>query len=76
MLRLVLALTATAWLTACATVVSETCPTLFDYSVEQQTRAAEELEALPEGSALAELIGDYGVVRNEIRACMGEQYGR
>ena len=72
MLRLVLALTVPAWLSACATVVSDTCPTLFDYSDEVQARAADELDALPSGSALAVLVGDYGVVRNEIRACIGE----
>lgn len=72
MLRLPLALIGTAWLSGCATVVSDTCPTLFDYAPELQAQAAYELEALPEESAIAKLIGDYGVVRNEIRACKGE----
>ena len=72
MLRQILALTGIAWLTGCATVVSDTCPTLFDYAPEVQARAADELVALPKGSALARMVGDYGVVRNEIRACRGE----
>lgn len=72
MLRLALVLTGLVSLSACATVVSDTCPTLFDYSNAEQARAAEELDALPEDSALARLVGDYGVVRNEIRACRGE----
>lgn len=72
MLRLILVLTGLAFLSACATVVSDTCPTLFDYSRAEQARAADELDALPESSALAKLVGDYGVVRNEIRACRGE----
>lgn len=72
MLRLTLVLIATAFLNACATVVSDTCPTLFDYSEAEQAHAADELDALPEGSVIARLVGDYGVVRNEIRACRGE----
>ena len=72
MLRLTLALIGLACLSACATVVSDTCPTLFDYSEAEQARAADELDALPEGSALERLVGDYGVVRNEIRACKGQ----
>jgi len=72
MLRLLLVLIGPALLSACATVVSDTCPTLFDYSEAEQARAADELDALPEGSVIARLVGDYGVVRNEIRACRGE----
>lgn len=43
-------------------------PTLFPYSAEQQDRAADELASLPAGSIIAQMIADYGVVRNEIRA--------
>lgn len=68
----ILGLIVTALLSGCATVVSDTCPTLFDYAPEIQAQAADELKRLPEGSAIATLIGDYGVVRNEIRACVGE----
>lgn len=50
---------------------SDACPTLYTYDEEFQARAAAELEALPPGSALARIVADCGVVRNEIRACRG-----
>ena len=61
-------------LTACGTVISN-CPTLQAYAPELQAEAAEQLEALPKGSALVVMIGDYGSVRNEIRACRGDRNG-
>jgi hypothetical protein len=51
--------------------ISDVCPTLFVYSAERQSAAADELAALPEPSTLAEMIADYGVVRSEIRVCSG-----
>ena len=62
-------LTALLLLTACATVTSESCPRLVAYSKAQMTRAADELDLLPEGSVIVEMIGDYAVVRSEIRVC-------
>jgi hypothetical protein len=56
-------------LTACVTPTSDVCPTLFVYSAERQSAAANELAALPEPSTLAEMIADYGVVREQIRVC-------
>jgi hypothetical protein len=52
--RLAALLIATSWLTGCATVGFETggvwaCPPVVDYSRPEQTRVAEEVEALPEG---------------------------
>ncbi|HBS50116.1 MAG TPA: hypothetical protein DEA05_08525 [Rhodobacteraceae bacterium] len=61
-------------LSGCVTAVSDACPTLYKYTQEMQNQAADELEALPEGSALAVMIGHYGVVRNEIRACRGSKW--
>lgn len=61
------------WLTACAGGSSDVCPTLMPYNAELQGQAAGELEALPPGSALARLMGDYAVVRAEIRACRGDR---
>jgi len=58
-------------LSGCATAVSDACPTLYSYPQEVQDQAADELVALPEGSALSVMIGHYGVVRNEIKACRG-----
>lgn len=61
-------------LTSCATVPSEgqTCPPVVEYTPEQQTRAADELEALPAGSMLGQMILDYGVQRDVLRACRNE----
>lgn len=61
-------------LSGCATVRSEegwlaACPPVVEYGREFQTRAAEELELLPERSVVAEMIADYGVMRDQARAC-------
>lgn len=70
MRALVLLLTAAVFLTGCETVVSEVagCPQLRTYSPEVQAKAADELDALPPGSVLPDLIGDYAVMREELRA--------
>ena len=65
---------ATSLLSGCATVSSDgravsTCPPAVDYSREFQARAADELALLPEGSAIAEMLADYAVMRGQIRAC-------
>lgn len=67
-----LGLTGMVLLSGCVAAVSDACPTIFDYSQEVQDQVADELQALPEGSALSVMIGHYGVVRNEIRACRGQ----
>ncbi len=61
-------------LTGCATVASElhvvsVCPPVVEYSREFQTRAADELDLLPERSAVAEMLSDYAVMRDQARAC-------
>jgi hypothetical protein len=61
-------------LTACATGVSErriatVCPPVVEYTRELQARAAEELGMLPDGSAIAEMLADYSVMRDQVRAC-------
>lgn len=61
-------------LSGCATVGSETgefgtCPPVVKYSREFQTRAAEDLMQLPQGSAIAEMLSDYAVMREQARAC-------
>lgn len=65
---------ATSLLSGCATVSSDgravrTCPPAVDYSREFQARAAEELALLPEGSAIAGMLIDYAVMRDQARAC-------
>jgi len=42
---------------------------VVDYSREFQARAAEELARLPEESAVAEMLADYTVMREQARAC-------
>ncbi|RSK34176.1 hypothetical protein EJA01_08610 [Rhodovulum iodosum] len=66
---------ATIWLSGCATVSSDggglgACPPVVEYSREFQARAAEELALLPEGSAIAEMLSDYAVMRDQARGCI------
>jgi len=68
----ILGLIGMALLSGCVRAVSDACPTLYSYTQEVQDQAADELQSLPEGSALSVMIGQYGVVRNEIRACRGQ----
>ena len=61
-------------MTGCATADFEAggvaaCPLVVEYSREFQARAAEELALLPNGSAVAEMMGDYTVMREQARAC-------
>ncbi|MBK5911477.1 hypothetical protein CCR85_08235 [Rhodothalassium salexigens] len=65
---------ATSLLSACATASSEPrvaplCPPVVEYSREFQLRAAEELNVLPEGAAIAEMLADYSVMREQARVC-------
>ncbi|WP_334312367.1 hypothetical protein [Roseovarius sp. ZX-A-9] len=64
----------TSLLSGCATVGSEpgiatVCPPVVEYSREFQARAAEELARLPHGSAIAEMLSDYAVIRDQVRMC-------
>lgn len=45
------------------------CPPVVEYSLEFQARVAEEIGMLPDGSALAEMLGDYAVMRDQARFC-------
>ena len=47
------------------------CPPVEEYSRELQARAAEELAALPDGSAIVEMMADYAVMREQGRVCPG-----
>ncbi len=65
---------ATSWLNGCAGAGFEAnglaaCPPVVEYSREVQTRAAEELALLPNGSAVIEMMGDYAVMRDQARTC-------
>ncbi|EDP62603.1 hypothetical protein BAL199_13708 [alpha proteobacterium BAL199] len=61
-------------LTACATVASDdrvatVCPPVVEYTREFQARAADEIDLLPESSAIAEMLADYSVMREQAQAC-------
>ncbi|WP_332838508.1 hypothetical protein [Rhodobacter amnigenus] len=60
------------WLTGCATVGSNTralCLPVVDYTTAEQARAADEVEALPEGAVIVQMLVDYAVLRDQARAC-------
>ena len=63
----------TSLLSACATVSSErvtgVCPPVVEYDTGFQARTAEEVQALPEGSAIVEMLSDYAVMREQARIC-------
>ena len=72
--RLAALVIATSLLSGCATVSSDgggpgACPPVVGYGNEFQARAAEELALLPEGSAVAEMLADYAVMRDQARTC-------
>ena len=48
------------------------CPPVVEYGREFQARAADELDLLPEGSAIAQMLADYAVMREQARACDGK----
>lgn len=73
-LRLAVLGIATSLLSGCATVGSETtgfrtCVPVIEYSQEFQATAAEELNTLPDGSAVSEMLTDYAVMRDQARSC-------
>ena len=67
---------AMSWLAACAMGGSEpdfaVCPPILEYSPEFQAKAADELALLPDKSAVAEMLSDYAVMREQARARRGE----
>ena len=74
MRRLAALVIAAISLTGCATVASDApvatvCPPVVEYSREFQARAADELDLLPEDSAIAEMLANYSVIRDQARAC-------
>ena len=73
--RLAVLAVATSLLSGCATVrsnppIATVCPPVVEYSREFQARAAEELRSLPDGSAIAEMLSDYAVMRDQARTCL------
>jgi hypothetical protein len=49
--------------------IATVCPPVVEYTSEVRARAAEELGMLPDGSAIAKMLADYNVMREQARAC-------
>lgn len=68
-----LLLTTSLLLSGCGITTSSqevaTCPALKGYTRQQMDRAAHELDALSDDSELVGMIGDYGDLRAQVRAC-------
>jgi hypothetical protein len=65
---------AAIWLSGCATGGSDVggigrCPHVVEYGRKFQARVAAELALLSEGSAIAEMLADYAVMRKQASAC-------
>ena len=64
---------ATILLIGCATGGSDpgsaVCPPVVEYPAAMQERAAAEVEALPQDSAVATMMADYHVLRQQARVC-------
>lgn len=68
---------ATTLLAACATARSDrpagvVCPPVPAYSKPFLKRAADELDRLPPGSAIEQMLADYQVMREQARVCRAE----
>ena len=60
------------WLTGCAMGGSDAkppCPPVVEYTRAEQARAADEVKALPDGTVIVRMLGDYAVLRDQARAC-------
>jgi len=62
-------------LSACATGGSDpgglaVCPPLVEYDQAFRERVARELELLPEGAAIVEVLGDYAMHRRIAAVCL------
>jgi|GEM_PF-2430216 len=64
-------LTASCGTGASNVVLTNVCPFVVEYTQAEQVQVADDLKVLPDGSPVREWIKDYGVMRNESRACSG-----
>lgn len=74
-MRLLLPLLALALLSCCASpepvpIVHAFCLPMKDYTAAEQQKAAGEIERLPAGSEIGQMIADYGDMRNADRECL------
>jgi outer membrane murein-binding lipoprotein Lpp len=69
--RLAVLAIATSLLAGCATARSDMggCPPVPAYSREFLARAAGEVQQLPPGAAIEQMLADYQVMRDQARAC-------
>ncbi|MDP3960259.1 MAG: hypothetical protein Q8Q26_09425 [Pseudorhodobacter sp.] len=42
---------------------------VVDYSLTEHANAAAEVDALPEGTIVVQMLSDYAVLRDQARAC-------
>lgn len=45
------------------------CPPVADDTATDEARAADEVEAMPEGAVIVRMLSDYAVLRDQARAC-------
>ena len=60
------------WLTACAMGGSDArapCPPVVEYNSTDQTRAADEVDVMPDGAMIVRMLSDYAVLRDQVQAC-------
>ena len=50
--------------------ITGVCPPVVEYDAGFEARAAEEVQTLPEGSAIVEMLSDYALMREQARRCM------
>jgi hypothetical protein len=70
-LRAAVLVIAASLLAGCATARSDgaPCPPVVEYSREFLARVADELDSLPAGSAIEQMLADYQVMRDQARMC-------
>jgi hypothetical protein len=56
-------------LAGCSTIDAGACPPLKEYTPEQNERLAQELETLPGDAITLDVIADYMLLRDQVRAC-------
>jgi hypothetical protein len=42
---------------------------VVEYTAADQARAADEVEALPDGTVIVRMLSDYAVLRDQVRTC-------
>lgn len=72
MLKLLALMIGIMWLTGCAGAASRACPSLVDYPPAFQAALADQVEAMPADAPAARAITDYARLRDQVRACRGD----